>query len=159
MVPPFFASLPILDEAHPVLISVALQAFRGLVSFDAKEQATYLRAAYGQCKLYRQQLRRNDGLWKHIIWGPDKIDPWPWATSECYLLHFRGTQRLIILGNGWVAAGMLRVVATMRKADEAVQQGLQSEMADLGMWAKEIIEAASKLVVSTKSSDTRSVGG
>lgn len=38
----------------------------------------------------------------------------------------------------------------MRKADEAVQRGLQSEMADLEVWAKEIIEAASKHVVSAQ---------
>ncbi|KAJ9111582.1 hypothetical protein QFC20_002557 [Naganishia adeliensis] len=107
----------------------ARRAFKGLSSSNTKEQAKYLEAAYGQCKLYRQHLGRNDGLWKHIIMGPDKIDPWPWATS-----------------NGWVAAGILRVIATMRKADEAVQRGLQSEMADLEVWAKEIIEAASKHV-------------
>jgi hypothetical protein len=43
---------------------------------------------------------------------------------------------------------MLRVFATMCKADEAVQLGFQSEKADLGVWAREIVEAASKHVVS-----------
>ncbi|KAJ9119811.1 hypothetical protein QFC24_005524 [Naganishia onofrii] len=104
-------------------------AYYGLTQNDTKQQIRYLQKAYDQCRVYRDYLKRSDGLWKHIIMGPDKIDPWPWATS-----------------NGWAAAGMLRVLATMQKANDQVQSELQSQMADLGKWAREIVEAAAKRV-------------
>jgi hypothetical protein len=54
------------------------------------------------------------------------------------------------IGNGWAAAGMLRVLATMKKADEQVQRELQSQMTDLGNWAGEIVAATAKRVVSLR---------
>lgn len=42
----------------------------------------------------------------------------------------------------------MRVLATMQKANDQVQSELQSEMTDLGKWAREIVEAAAKRVVS-----------
>ncbi|KAJ9121487.1 hypothetical protein QFC22_002103 [Naganishia vaughanmartiniae] len=104
-------------------------AFYGLTQSSDDAQIRYFQKAYDQCRLYRDHLRRADGLWKHIIMGPDKIDPWPWATS-----------------NGWAAAGMLRVLAMMGKANEQVQNQLQSQMTDLGNWAREIVEATAKRV-------------
>ncbi|GHJ87828.1 hypothetical protein NliqN6_4230 [Naganishia liquefaciens] len=104
-------------------------AFLGLMSDDQDQQTSYFQAAYDQCRLYRQYLRRGDGLWKHIIMGPDKIDPWPWATS-----------------NGWAAAGMLRVHATLQKADQEMRSRFRSQLTDLGIWALEIIKAAAEHV-------------
>lgn len=80
----------------------------------ATNNASVLQAAVDQCRLYRQILLANttsgqstppathpimaSGLWEHII-GPVNYDPGLWST-----------------GNGWAAAGMIRVLATVLKA-------------------------------------------
>lgn len=43
-------------------------------------------------------------------------------------------------GNGWAAAGMLRVLSTLNHSSYA--QELQSEQADLTKWIHEILEAS-----------------
>lgn len=66
---------------------------------------TLLNMTIYQCFLYRQILRANInestphvGVWEHII-GPQNEDVGLWST-----------------GNGWAAAGMTRVLATVKKA-------------------------------------------
>lgn len=53
-----------------------------------------------QCLLYRQEIQDNQsgvkGLWRHIH-GPENEDPGYWST-----------------GNGWIALGILRVLATIK---------------------------------------------
>lgn len=81
-----------------------------------------LQIAYEQCSLYRDNLRTSSGLWNHITFGssPDKK---AWAT-----------------GNGWAAAGMLRVAATMMHSTFA--STFTSQIADLGEWTQEIVNAS-----------------
>ena len=81
----------------------------------ATNNASVLKASVDQCCLYRQILLANttsgqystppvshpiaaSGLWEHII-GPVNADSGLWST-----------------GNGWAAAGMTRVLATVLKA-------------------------------------------
>lgn len=80
----------------------------------ATNNSTVLKAAVDQCVLYEQILVANvtsvspsppashptsaAGLWTHIL-GPVNTDPGIWAT-----------------GNGWAAAGTMRVLATLVKA-------------------------------------------
>ena len=40
-----------------------------------------LREAYAQCKIYRQYLSDDSGLWKHIVLG-DSSDLNHWGTGE-----------------------------------------------------------------------------
>ncbi|KAI9000936.1 Six-hairpin glycosidase [Trametes punicea] len=81
-----------------------------------------LQIAYKQCKLYRQYLRDASGLWKHIVLG-DWQDNHHWGT-----------------GNAWAAAGMLRVLETIKHSKLASQ--LESEQADLTSWINEIVSSA-----------------
>ncbi|KAH9846959.1 Six-hairpin glycosidase [Lenzites betulinus] len=81
-----------------------------------------LKIAYQQCKLYRQYLRDPSGLWKHIVLGNGQD------------LHHWGT------GNAWAAAGMLRVLETIRHSKLA--SSMKSEQADLKSWINEIVSAA-----------------
>ena len=68
----------------------------------ASNNQTILREAVKQCVLYQDvlQMRRSRyrGLWRHIIGPTDAQDLGLWAT-----------------GNGWAAAGMARVLATVQK--------------------------------------------
>ncbi|KIY63982.1 Six-hairpin glycosidase [Cylindrobasidium torrendii FP15055 ss-10] len=78
--------------------------------------------AYNQCKLYRDILRDSDNgnLWKHIVGKSDSpADAGYWST-----------------GNGWAAAGMLRVLATIQHSPYS--DALSNEMEDLVAWIKEI---------------------
>lgn len=111
---------------------------------------TYFQTAYDQSRLYRQHLRREDGLWKHIILGPDKIDPWSWATSESFHLRKSLGSTDTLTGNGWAAAGMLRVYATLQKASQDIRSHFQSQITELGSWALEIVQATSAHVVSVR---------
>ncbi|KAI0650661.1 Six-hairpin glycosidase [Trametes meyenii] len=83
-----------------------------------------LKIAYKQCKLYRQYLRDSSGLWKHIVLGN-------WSDT-----HHWGT------GNAWAAAGMMRVLQTIRHSKLASK--LKSEQADLTSWINEIVSASWK---------------
>ncbi|KAI0638264.1 Six-hairpin glycosidase [Trametes polyzona] len=79
-----------------------------------------LRIAYQQCKLYRKHLRDSSGLWKHIVMGN-------WQDN-----HHWGT------GNAWAAAGMLRVLETIRHSKYSSQ--MKNEQADLKSWINEIVK-------------------
>lgn len=79
-----------------------------------------LKEAYTQISLYRDALRdENSGLWRHIALG-DWQDDNLWAT-----------------GNGWAAAGIMRVLKTVNVSSLA--STFASEQADLAGWADEIL--------------------
>lgn len=43
--------------------------------------AELLQAAYDQCRLYRQYLQDDEGLWRHIVLGTGEDDR-HWGTGE-----------------------------------------------------------------------------
>ncbi|KAJ7064739.1 family 88 glycosyl hydrolase [Mycena amicta] len=103
------------------------------------DNETLLETAYRQSGLYREVLlfgtnsstpsplntSASDGRWHHIV-GPQSADPGLWST-----------------GNGWAAAGMARVLATVIKAPIAQNATWQADaIADLTGWIKEIIDGA-----------------
>ncbi|THH32646.1 hypothetical protein EUX98_g1533 [Antrodiella citrinella] len=79
--------------------------------------------AYNQVKLYRQYLGDSSagGIWKHIVMGSTvPPDPGHWST-----------------GNGWAAAGMLRVQGTIQNSP--FPNNFKTEMSDLSNWVTEIL--------------------
>ncbi|KAF7321143.1 hypothetical protein HMN09_00202400 [Mycena chlorophos] len=101
--------------------------------------ATLLETAYVQCGLQREVLlylsnssepspagtSSSGGRWEHIV-GPQSADPGHWST-----------------GNGWAAAGMTRVLATILKAPVAQTAPWQAQaISDLTSWIKEILDGA-----------------
>ncbi|KAG6860963.1 hypothetical protein C0995_005328 [Termitomyces sp. Mi166 len=94
--------------------------------------ATLLYESVKQCGYYRQALQSNTtmpykGVWEHIIGlEHQNSDTGIWAT-----------------GNGWAAAGMTRVLATVMKAPIAQNAAWRSEaIHDLTQWIMEILEGA-----------------
>ena len=82
-----------------------------------------LQAAYDQCRLYRNYLQDSTTkLWKHIQLGSGQ-DGNLWAT-----------------GNGWAAAGMLRVLRTIGNSD--VSESFLDQQRDLLDWIEEIVNAS-----------------
>ncbi|KAF7981515.1 hypothetical protein HWV62_33081 [Athelia sp. TMB] len=81
---------------------------------------TLLQMAYTQISLYRSYLLDTNagGLWTHIALGAG-ADPGHWST-----------------GNGWAAAGMLRVLGTILNTPFAA--AMKSETNDLVQWVGEI---------------------
>ncbi|KAI5822927.1 hypothetical protein K523DRAFT_287417 [Schizophyllum commune Tattone D] len=94
-------------------------AYAGVLSGNQ----SYVEEAYHQIKLYRNYLRDTNAgnLWHHIVYGWWD-DAGHWTT-----------------GNGWAAAGMLRVLATIRHS--AYAPLMAQEQADLTAWIKEIHDA------------------
>ncbi|KAJ7138865.1 hypothetical protein C8R46DRAFT_866720, partial [Mycena filopes] len=101
--------------------------------------ASLLEIAYRQCGLYREVVLFNsdsnstspvgtsptNGSWHHIV-GPQSADAGLWST-----------------GNGWAAAGMTRVLATVLKAPVATRAPWRaSAVSDLTAWIKEIVDGA-----------------
>ena len=86
-------------------------------------QTWLLQASYDQCRLYRQYLQDSaTKLWKHIVLGSSP-DTSLWAT-----------------GNGWAAAGMFRVLQTLRNSD--VSDSFLDQQDDLAGWIEEIVKAS-----------------
>lgn len=87
-----------------------------------------LKLTVQQISLYRQILISNgtEKVWHHII-GPQSQDLGLWST-----------------GNGWVAGGVTRVLATVMKAPVALSSGSWRQQAinDLTAIIKEIIDGA-----------------
>ncbi|KAJ7591410.1 Six-hairpin glycosidase [Mycena floridula] len=94
--------------------------FGALEGGDA--ELSLLQIAYEQCSLYRDGLRDEVGLWRHIAQGTWQ-DNTHWAT-----------------GNAWAAAGMLRVLQTFNHSSQA--RALTSQSANLSAWIHEIIAAS-----------------
>lgn len=96
----------------------------------ATQDTFYLKQSFGQCSLYRailldspESVGRVGGLWQHIV-GSEKSDPGFWST-----------------GNGWVAAGLCRVLATV-KHWKPVDFDVDTTISKLGKWIDDIIRAA-----------------
>ncbi|KAF9039464.1 hypothetical protein BDZ89DRAFT_945434 [Hymenopellis radicata] len=93
------------------------------------QNASLIYEGYNQCKLYREVLQSTGtGAWSHII-GPQSYDPGHWST-----------------GNGWAAAGMSRVLATIKASGVATWEGQDatwwaSAETDLLGWITEILDA------------------
>ncbi|KAH9040722.1 glycoside hydrolase family 105 protein [Lactarius pseudohatsudake] len=83
-----------------------------------------LQDAYNQVKLYRSYLRDNSagGLWQHIVLGTNGTDSGHWST-----------------GNAWAAAGMLRVLGTLKSSP--FSRDFNNQIKDLGNWVAEIHSA------------------
>ncbi|KAH8990552.1 Six-hairpin glycosidase [Lactarius akahatsu] len=83
-----------------------------------------LQEAYHQVKLYRSYLRDNSagGLWQHIVIGTNGTDSGHWST-----------------GNAWAAAGMLRVLGTLKSSP--FSRDFNNQIKDLGNWVAEIHSA------------------
>lgn len=103
-----------------------MQAYYGAVTSNYD----LLLEAYTQCALYRTALYDADvSLWRHIYTpatvngtynsNDGIVDGGHWST-----------------GNGWAAAGMLRVLATIKGSPFASQ--LKSQQGDLNEWITEI---------------------
>lgn len=90
---------------------------------------TLLQSAYDQIRLYRDALRLPDGpgmgLWAHIRNETSWIDAGAWAT-----------------GNGWVAAGMMRVLASLAQAKSGAANNMTNLKSDLVAWTAEILDSA-----------------
>lgn len=89
--------------------------------------------AYNQCRLYRDALQDPSpqlGIptWRHIVQGSFQ-DNTHWAT-----------------GNGWAAAGMMRVLATFNHSSFGSE--LRKEQANLVDWIDEILVTSWKYQVS-----------
>ncbi|KAI0075033.1 hypothetical protein K474DRAFT_1685519 [Panus rudis PR-1116 ss-1] len=95
-------------------------AYYGVLS----DNQTLVREAYNQIKLYRQYLRDENagGLWKHVLLGSSGNDEGHWST-----------------GNAWAAAGMLRVLGTIRHSP--FPKNFKNEQKDLRNWVSEITDA------------------
>lgn len=86
-----------------------------------KNDEALLRESIRQIQLYRNVLRKTNGLWTHIK-GPNSPDGGSWST-----------------GNAWAAAGITRVLATVMKAP--MSQGWTTEISLLKSFIKEILDA------------------
>ncbi|KAG6910735.1 hypothetical protein DXG01_008267 [Tephrocybe rancida] len=88
--------------------------------------ATLLQESVNQCGYYRQVLKSDTmSAWEHII-GPQSQDKGIWST-----------------GNGWAAAGMVRVLATIMRypiADDTAW--ISGAVQDLTGWIMEILDGA-----------------
>ncbi|KAI9065704.1 hypothetical protein FKP32DRAFT_1567367 [Trametes sanguinea] len=84
------------------------------------QNESLVQEAYDQCRLYRQYLVDDDagGMWKHIVMGQN-TDSGHWST-----------------GNGWAAAGMLRVLGTIQHSQYAKK--MKNQAKDLTNWVSEI---------------------
>ncbi|KAK7005801.1 hypothetical protein R3P38DRAFT_1718021 [Favolaschia claudopus] len=104
-----------------------------------QNNASLLEIAYRQCGLYREVClfdsnattfslpgtSPTNGRWRHII-GPQSPEHGLWSSS-----------------NGWAAAGMARVLATVMKAPVAVGTSWRAQaISDLTAWIKEIVDGA-----------------
>ncbi|KAH9172575.1 glycoside hydrolase family 105 protein [Lactarius sanguifluus] len=83
-----------------------------------------LQEAYNQVKLYRSYLGDTSagGLWRHIVLGVNGTDQGHWST-----------------GNAWAAAGMLRVLGTLKSS--SFSRNFKGQIKDLGNWVAEIHSA------------------
>lgn len=94
------------------------------------DDETLLRESVRQIRLYREVLQAKTsasykGAWQHII-GPESQDTGIWSS-----------------GNGWAAAGMTRVLATVMKAPVALKADWQKDaIEELTRYIKEILDGA-----------------
>ncbi|KAA1465984.1 hypothetical protein DENSPDRAFT_830706 [Dentipellis sp. KUC8613] len=102
-----------------VYMAPPFMAYFGALQGGADGQGM-LQDAYDQCRLYRDALfDANASLWRHVALG-DWEDPSHWGT-----------------GNGWAAAGMLRVLETIKKSDAS--SSMYGQQHNLTIWINEIL--------------------
>lgn len=103
--------------------------FLAYYAADAQDE-DLLKQSVEQCTLYRQVLQANitddwKGVWSHIV-GPNDQDLGLWST-----------------GNGWAAAGMTRVLATVMKSNWTQDYDWkQNAISSLTQYIKEIVDGA-----------------
>lgn len=117
----------------------------------ARGNVSVLQEAYDQCRLYRKYLRdpNGSGIWRHIQLG-DWQDDGLWGTGR--YLFFKRSQGVMVLtssrnhfeGNGWAAAGMTRVLATIQHSQYSSK--FTAQMDDLASWINEILLSTFPLV-------------
>ncbi|GLB43044.1 putative glycosyl hydrolase family 88 [Lyophyllum shimeji] len=95
-------------------------AYYGVIT----QNRSLLVQAHDQIRLYRSYLRdpSANNLWKHVLLGTSGNDEGHWST-----------------GNAWAAAGMLRVLGTLRSSPYAPT--LKAQQSDLASWVSEIHSA------------------
>ncbi|KIO30557.1 hypothetical protein M407DRAFT_20446 [Tulasnella calospora MUT 4182] len=91
--------------------------------------------SYNQIKLYRKYLYdSNTHLWRHITTAP--IDPaGPQGVGDAAAFNFNDTGYWST-GNGWAAAGMLRVLGTIKNSPYSKQ--FDDEQGDLKDWIGDV---------------------
>jgi hypothetical protein len=101
-----------------------------------------LQIAYDQIRLYREALfDANVSLWRHVAMGSWK-DSGHWATGtqavifSCELLG-KSRRLRFDTGNGWAAAGAMRVLATIKYS--SFTSVMQSQQGNLTQWVDEIL--------------------
>lgn len=109
-------------------------AYYGVVT----QNRSLLEEAHTQISLYRNYLRDNStGMWKHVLLGSADNDPGFWSTGALFLeISLTRADSPARPGNGWAAAGMLRVLMTMQQSQYA--NTFTSEQSDLASWVAEI---------------------
>lgn len=105
-----------MDRSDSVYMVPPFLAYYGVLTGNISAVAE----AYNQIRLYRNYLRdsKAGGLWHHTVLG-NGTDPGHWST-----------------GNGWAAAGMLRVLGTIKNSQYA--GNFQNEQNNLTNWVLEI---------------------
>lgn len=100
---------------------------------------TLMQTAYDQCRLYRDALADESGLWKHVVLGSWQ-DNTHWATGKEVVLIAVCLDFDYGLGNAWAAAGMLRVHQALNHSSQAKQ--FTAQQTNLTQWIDEILEAS-----------------
>jgi len=96
-----------------------------------------MQTAYDQCRLYRDALRDESGLWRHIAQG-SYSDNTHWATGASHGIIPGTFKSDRYTGNGWAAAGMMRVLSTLNHTKDG--RHFSAQQADLTEWIDEILE-------------------
>jgi rhamnogalacturonyl hydrolase YesR len=93
--------------------------------------------SYNQIRLYRQYLRDQNAssLWKHMALGTNQ-DTGHWSTGLLQVVRLIIVKLCICTGNGWAAAGMIRVLGTIKNSQYA--SSFKNEQKDLINWVLEI---------------------
>lgn len=115
-------------------------AYYGILQGGSQETAL-LQQAYDQCRLYRSYLRDDSGLWKHIVLGDTASQDFRhWGTGvPMNVIASDAFRSNAPIGNAWAAAGMMRVLQTIRHSSQAHR--FVSQQVDLTSWISEIISA------------------
>ncbi|TCD67698.1 hypothetical protein EIP91_012064 [Steccherinum ochraceum] len=114
-------------------------AYEGALS-TGDTKINLLQEAYNQCQEYREVLRDDSGLWQHIVLGTGGLDSTHWGTGKYWHYKLLGQNLIVLSGNGWAAAGMLRVLETISHSD--VASTFIEERRNLTRWVNEIVSSA-----------------
>lgn len=119
-------------------------AYYGVMS----QNRTLLQEAYNQIMLYHNYLSdpNAQNRWKHVLLGSANNDEGYWTTGEHQhsappAYSFKSPREVLkgcdlLTGNGWAAAGMLRVLATIRNSQYS--NTFKSQQQDLANWIQEV---------------------